>query len=542
MRRVRCAIYTRKSSEEGLEQEFNSLDAQREACEAYVASQRHEGWVLLTAQYDDGGISGGHLERPALQRLMADVDAGRVDQIVVYKIDRLTRSLADFAKLVDRLDAAEASFVSVTQSFNTATSMGRLTLNVLLSFAQFEREVTAERIRDKIAASKKKGLWMGGYVPLGYEASGRTLIINGQEAETIRTLFALYEDHRAINLVAREAERLGLRSKRYVTQSGRDQGGNVMSRGHIHKILTNPLYAGRIAHKGASFEGQHPAIIEAEQWERVQAILTEQSATPRGQANSGRPTSPLAGRIFDISGERLTPVYTQKAGRRYEYYISQSLKAAAIVPRQQSSGWRLPARALEDRIDAVVRKHFKTAILRGLVPNAEPQRISDMILKIDSREFDAIALIDRVRIGRDKLEITIEPDRFSKVFGVPLISADQDQLTFDAPFILRRRGVETKLLLEGDAIPRDETLLRNIAKGHAFLEMITSGKSPQQIAEDNSLSPRRVQQTLEFAFLSPDVVRNVIEGRQPTFLTADWCLKHGIPVDWVDQTRKFSAA
>ncbi|SDL83766.1 Site-specific DNA recombinase [Aliiruegeria lutimaris] len=231
MARIRCAIYTRKSSEEGLDQDFNSLDAQREACEAYIASQRHEGWVLLKAHYDDGGISGGTLERPALQRLMADVDAGMIDQIVVYKIDRLTRSLPDFAKLVDRLDAAQASFVSVTQAFNTATSMGRLTLNVLLSFAQFEREVTADRIRDKIAASKKKGLWMCGYVPLGYDKAGRTLVINEAEARTVRKVFALYDEHRALNQVAREASRIGLRSKRYVTQSGNCPGGNVMSRG-----------------------------------------------------------------------------------------------------------------------------------------------------------------------------------------------------------------------------------------------------------------------------------------------------------------------
>ncbi len=540
MRRVRCAIYTRKSSEEGLEQEFNSLDAQREACEAYIASQRHEGWVLLKTLYDDGGISGGHLDRPALQRLMVDVDEGRVDQIVVYKIDRLTRSLADFAKLVERLDAAEASFVSVTQSFNTATSMGRLTLNVLLSFAQFEREVTAERIRDKIAASKKKGLWMGGYVPLGYEASGRTFTINTSEAETIRTLFALYEDHRAISLVAREAERLGLRSKRYVTQSGRDQGGKVMSRGHIHKILTNPLYIGRIAHKGATFEGQHPAIIEADKWERVQAILTEQSAAPRGQCNSGRPMSPLAGKLIDISGERLTPVHTQKAGRRYYYYISQSLKTAA-APKQNSNGWRFPARALEDRINAAVRKHLRTAILRGLVPDADPKLVSDMITKIDQADFDTLTLIERVRIGRDRLRVTVDPGRLWTAFEVPAIDADPELLNFEAPFTLRRRGVETKLLLDGDAIPRDETLLRNIAKGHAFLDMITSGRSVQQIAEAHDLSVRRVQQTVEFAFLSPDVVRLVVEGRQPVSLTADWCLKHEIPVDWTAQSQQFNA-
>ena len=221
MRRIRCAIYTRKSSEEGLDQDFNSLDAQREACEAYIASQKHEGWELLPDRYDDGGISGGHLERPSLQRLMQAVDEKRVDQIVVYKIDRLTRSLADFAKLVERLDQAEASFVSVTQSFNTATSMGRLTLNVLLSFAQFEREVTAERIRDKIAASKRKGLWMGGNVPLGYEADGRTLKINEEEAATIRTLYELYLEQGLIREVKERAEGLGLRSRRRVRGAGR---------------------------------------------------------------------------------------------------------------------------------------------------------------------------------------------------------------------------------------------------------------------------------------------------------------------------------
>ncbi len=541
MRRIRCAIYTRKSSEEGLEQEFNSLDAQREACEAYVASQRHEGWVLLKTHYDDGGISGGHLERPALQRLMVDVDEGRVDQIVVYKIDRLTRSLSDFARLVDRLDAAEASFVSVTQSFNTATSMGRLTLNVLLSFAQFEREVTAERIRDKIAASKKKGLWMGGYVPLGYEAAGRTLTINAVEAETIRNLFALYEEHRALNLVAREAERLGLRSKRYVTQAGRDQGGKVMSRGHIHKILTNPLYIGRIAHKGTTFKGQHPAIIEAGQWDRVKAILTAQSAIPRGQRHSGRPMSPLAGKLFDLSGERLAPVHTQKAGRRYDYYISQSLKTAA-APGEKSGGWRLTARALEDRISAAVRKRLRTAMLRGLAPDADPQMIADLIARIDREDSDMLAVIDRVRIGRDSLEITLNPDHLSKAFGVPVQDPDTDHLTFQTAFTLRRRGVETKLLLDGDALPRDETLLRNIARGHAFLDEITSGQSVQQIAKDNDLSVRRIQQTVEFAFLSPDVVCHVVEGRQPDFLTADWCLKNEIPVDWTEQIRLFSAS
>lgn len=264
MKKLRCAIYTRKSSEEGLEQEFNSLDAQREACAAYITSQKHEGWVLLPEHYDDGGLSGGSLERPALKQLLSDIADGRVDQIVVYKIDRLTRSLADFSKIVDTLDAAEASFVSVTQSFNTATSMGRLTLNMLLSFAQFEREVTAERIRDKIAASKRRGLWMGGQVPLGYDADGRTLKINKAEAKTIRTLYDLYEKHGTVRAVKSVADDLDLRSKQRTASDGTRTGGVALDRGHIHHLLTNPIYAGRIRHKDKVHQGQHDAIIVPE--------------------------------------------------------------------------------------------------------------------------------------------------------------------------------------------------------------------------------------------------------------------------------------
>lgn len=270
MNKIRCAIYTRKSSEEGLEQEFNSLDAQREACAAYVASQQHEGWVLLPEHYDDGGISGGTLERPALQRLLQHIEDGLVDQIIVYKIDRLTRSLADFSKIVDTLDAADTSFASVTQSFNTATSMGRLTLNMLLSFAQFEREETAERIRDKIAASKRKGLWMGGSVPLGYDPNGRTLAINAAEAQTIRTLFDLYEELGTVRQVKEAADRMKLHTRARTSSTGQTTGGGPFDLGHIHHILTNPIYAGKIRHRRDVYEGQHMAIIDPERWDRIQ--------------------------------------------------------------------------------------------------------------------------------------------------------------------------------------------------------------------------------------------------------------------------------
>ena len=271
--RKRCAIYTRKSSEEGLEQEFNSLAAQREACEAFIRSQRNEGWVLARTHYDDGGFSGGTLERPALQCLLADIRAGRIDTVVVYKVDRLTRSLADFARLVEIFDAQGASFVSVTQQFNTTSSMGRLTLNVLLSFAQFEREVTGERIRDKIAASKKKGMWMGGNVPLGYNASERTLVVNPAAAETVRRIFALYLERGCVRRVKEEADRLGLRTKCTKTASGTERGGTPFSRGHIYGLLANPIYTGRIAHKGELYPGLHPALIDNATWTAVPALV-----------------------------------------------------------------------------------------------------------------------------------------------------------------------------------------------------------------------------------------------------------------------------
>src|SRR6202008_2018760 len=267
--RRRCAIYTRKSSEEGLEQEFNSLAAQRDACEAYIRSQQHEGWVPAKTRYDDGGFSGGNLERPALQHLLADIRSGRIDIVIVYKVDRLTRSLADFARLVELFDAEAVSFVSVTQQFNTTSSVGRLTLNVLLSFAQFEREVTGERSRDKIAASKKKGMWMGGNLPRGYDADERTLVINPAEAETVRHIFALYRELGCVRRVKEEADRLGLRTKCRTAANGTERGGKPFSRGHLYTLLSNPIYTGRIAHKGELHPGQQPALIDDETWVAV---------------------------------------------------------------------------------------------------------------------------------------------------------------------------------------------------------------------------------------------------------------------------------
>src|SRR6266446_34216 len=349
--RKRCAIYTRKSSEEGLEQEFNSLQAQSEACEAYIRSQHHEGWVLARTRYDDGGLSGGSMARPGLQRLLADIQGGRIDIIVVYKVDRLTRSLADFARLVEIFDAQGVSFVSVTQQFNTTSSMGRLTLNVLLSFAQFEREVTGERIRDKIAASKKKGMWMGGNVPLGYDASERTLVINPAEAETVRCIFALYRELGCVRRVKEEADRLGLRTKRSTTASGTERGGRSFSRGHIYHLLSNPIYTGRIAHKGQLYPGQHPALIDTETCTAVRDRLATNATNHRRRADAAEP-SLLTGLLVDARGERLTPAHAVKKGRRYRYYVSGALTTDAGTDGAQ--GWRLPAQEIEDAVIRVL--------------------------------------------------------------------------------------------------------------------------------------------------------------------------------------------
>ncbi len=300
--RLRCAIYTRKSSEEGLEQDFNSLHAQREACEAYVRSQAGEGWGVLPAQYDDGGFSGGNMDRPGLAQLMADVDARRIDVVVVYKVDRLTRSLADFAKIVERFDAAGVSFVSVTQAFNTTTSMGRLTLNVLLSFAQFEREVTGERIRDKIAASKAKGMWMGGNVPLGYDPHGRTLVINEAEAKQVRHIFQRYLELGSVHILRDELEREGQHSKRWTSRSGKEIGGAVFGRGALFHLLSNRHYLGEIVHKETSYPGLHPAIVDAELFQAVQLRLVQNGGAKRRAKAGLEPhpqAAPLAGLVFD---------------------------------------------------------------------------------------------------------------------------------------------------------------------------------------------------------------------------------------------------
>ena len=347
-RRLRCAIYTRKSSEEGLEQEFNSLHAQREACEAYIASQKSEGWALVRDQYDDGGISGGTLERPGLQQLLRDIEDGLVDVVVVYKIDRLSRSLMDFSKLVEVFDRNGVTFVSVTQSFNTTTSMGRLTLNILLSFAQFEREVTAERIRDKVKASRMKGLWMGGPVPFGYDVINRKLVINEDEAARVRRIFERFVQVGSATLLARELRQNGIRNKQ----------GNLIDKGYLYRLLNNCVYRGEALHKGRSYPGEHEAIIDARLWEQVHDILGE---SPRKRANNSRTQTPalLKGLLFTATGAAMTPSSTKKGTRRYRYYVSMDLLKNRETP-EDGIPKRLPADTAEAAVIAEIRRVLRT--------------------------------------------------------------------------------------------------------------------------------------------------------------------------------------
>ncbi|MDT7952525.1 MAG: recombinase family protein [Acetobacteraceae bacterium] len=320
----KCAIYTRRSSEEGLEQDFNSLHAQREACEAYIRSQKHEGWVTLPAPYDDGGISGGTMDRPALHRLLLDVRAGEIQTVVVYKVDRLTRSLADFAKIVDIFDAHGVAFVSVTQHFNTTTSMGRLTLNVLLSFAQFEREVAGERIRDKIAACKRRGMWMGGNVPLGYDVHERKLIVNDEEAGSVRHIYARYLALRSVRLLKEELASSGIDSKRRVAPGGVERGGVPFSRGALYLLLQNRIYLGEVRHKESSYPGQHAPIVDPAVWDAVQALLAS-NAGDRMAASRAKEPSLLAGLRYDPAGRAMTATHAVKHGKRHRYYVSRPL-------------------------------------------------------------------------------------------------------------------------------------------------------------------------------------------------------------------------
>jgi site-specific DNA recombinase len=523
----RCALYTRKSSDEGLDQAFNSLDAQREACAAYVKSQAGEGWKELPTIYDDGGYSGGSMERPALRRLLADIEAGRIDIIIVYKIDRLTRSLADFARMVEIFDRQGVSFVSVTQAFNTTTSMGRLTLNVLLSFAQFEREVTGERIRDKIAASKAKGMWMGGTIPLGYDkptGGDRTLVVNETEAALVSRIFALYLDLGSVHALEHRLQSEGVVSKRHVSSTGRVTGGQPFSRGALFHLLRNRVYLGEIRHRDIHHPGLHPAILENDLFDAVQERLNG-NARERSSARETVARSALTGRIFDAEGNAMSPTFAYgKGGKLYRYYVSAPLQQGA----RRSAGDTVPR-----RISGPALEEALATALRRLVP------------EVTGKDADPLARILRIEVLQEGVELVLpiallrrlEP-RLTTGEDATVDPADLANLRLSLPLRLSTRSGRTEVLA---ASPRprkaEPVLVAALRTAHQMLSRDGRGRPALDAAPESSHRRRLVR----LAFLAPDLQRAILAGTQPECLTLASFLDAELPLSWTEQRRMFEA-
>jgi len=549
MKKVRCAIYTRKSSEEGLEQDFNSLHAQREACAAYILSQASEGWTLHPNEYDDGGLSGGTLERPALQRLMKDIEAGRIDIVVVYKVDRLSRSLLDFAKLVEAFDKANVSFVSVTQSFNTTNSMGRLTLNMLLSFAQFEREVTAERIRDKIAASKARGMWMGGNPPLGYKPDGRTLAIVEEHAEIVRHIFARYLDLGNVRLVVGELAREGIIAPERIATTGRARGGRPFTRGQIYKLLSNPIYIGEIHHKGQVHAGKHEAIIDRATWGGVQRMLV---ANLQGERSGSRAQSPslLAGRIFDQHGEPLVAVHANKKQVRYRYYVSRSLQHDA--DRYATDGMRIPAREIEAAVITSLAGALDDPL--ALLAQAGIALDSDrlrMILKkaeqlaasVRRKQRDVISdLVGKVVVHTHEIVIRLSVTALCRACTIN--PASDGTISLTAPVRLRRTGLALRLVQrDGRPVSQgkpDPGLIALLRKARNWWQQLQTGTIDiATIAHEEKVNDSWVSRIVRLNFLAPAIVEAILAGTQPTSVSATSLRTASLPINWDEQMAMF---
>jgi site-specific DNA recombinase len=527
----RCAIYTRKSSEEGLEQDFNSLHAQRESCDAYIKSQRHEGWTPLPALYDDGGYSGGSTERPALKRLLANIQSGLIDVVVVYKVDRLTRSLADFAKIVEIFDAADVSFVSVTQQFNTTTSMGRLTLNVLLSFAQFEREVTGERIRDKIAASKQKGMWMGGWVPIGYDRKDRTLTVNETEAVTVRTISDLFLKLKNVRRVQAELTRLNLTTKPYETPRGRAIGGLSFARGHIYKILSNPLYIGEIEHRGVRYPGQHPPLIDRQKWDAVQAQLAANHHENRTRTNA-KSKSLLAGLIYDDAGNRLVSSHATKNGKRYRYYItSQGAQRSAATP--DPAKLRLPASMIDELLRTKLQSFLTDKAQISILlreTRCRPAEIGSGLALANAlagsltsgtpMAHNVAELLARVTVSHKSLKISVKRDRLLAILTDKIVERSQDNdkdniISLEVPVPAMADSGSGKFVLEDQNVKTpDAVVVKAIARASIWFEQLTTGKSRSmaEIAVRENITDNYVSSLIHLAWLSPDLVGRALEG------------------------------
>ena len=544
MTKLRCAIYTRKSSEEGLDQDFNSLDAQYEACAAYIKSQASEGWKLVRG-YDDGGISGGTLERPGLQRLLVDIAAGHIDIVVVYKVDRLTRSLLDFAKLVEAFDKARTSFVSITQSFNTTTSMGRLTLNMLLSFAQFEREVTAERIRDKIAQSKARGMWMGGTPPIGYRPDGRSLAIVDEHATLVRQIFNRYAELGNVRLLAEELEEGRICSPVRQSGTGRAFGGRPFSRGHLYRILSNPLYIGRIDHGGRSHQANHPSIIDQVLWYQVQEILADNKNGTRGP--TVREASVLAGKLFDNRGVAMIATHACKGKVRYRYYVSRDFHHSGDA--RAAEGWRLPAREIEPLVRAKIVALLNDPIeLLTRATNEMPSPDEFSVVARRSNEAAATLagpgarsakqlrdVIAGIRLGADQVSITLNSTALAALLGVRTAN---ETIEFAVAGRLKRSG-HVMRLIQGNgssAAPAvDRTLVKAIVQGRNWWRELQSNTEMtiEDLARREGKTAAYIVRIVRLAFLSPMMLKRITDGTLPAHVTVKrLCSPNAVPARW----------
>jgi site-specific DNA recombinase len=524
---VRCAIYTRVSTDHGLDQEFNSLDAQYEAASAYIKSQAHAGWTLIRSRYDDGGYSGGSTDRPDLQKLLDDIRSRKIDVIVVYKVDRLTRSLADFAKLVELFDAHGVSFVSVTQQFNTTTSMGRLTLNVLLSFAQFEREVTSERIRDKIAASKRKGLWVGGTLPLGYEMKDGKIAIVEEEAELVRSIFRRYLELGSVNELLRDLRERNIRTKTRLLSKGATRGGIPFGRGALYYVLSNHFYIGEVKYKNEILPGEQPPIMDRALFEAVRQKSRAQWSHRTIVRNKSDHL--LAGLLFDDAGHRMIPTHATKAGVRYRYYVSTPVLHGEAKTASAGSVSRVPAADVED---VIVKSLEHLAANQGKSATAT--------LPLGDRG-DLAELVAGIVVHRDRLIIKLKSDNADEASDRP------DDRLLTIPWQKPPSKKSRQILLPHSAsrsdvrpaqFERRARLVSAIARGRRWLDDVVSGRvtTVAQLCTRENCSVRQVNMTISLAFLAPNLVKAAVEGRLPRGIGVERLRDQ--PTEW---SRQFEA-
>lgn len=533
-KKIRCAIYTRKSTEEGLEQEFNSLQAQREACESYIKSQKHENWQLLPTEYDDGGYSGGNMERPALKRLLSDIRSGLVDIIVVYKIDRLTRSLMDFSKIVEVLDKHNASFVSITQHFNTTTSMGRLTLNMLLSFAQFEREVTGERIRDKISASKKKGMWMGGKPPLGYYRKDKKIYPDEEKAKFVISIFQKY---------------VALKSTTLLKEWLQQQGHNI-SVGNLNCILRNKAYIGLVGHKGTWYQGEHQGIIPTELFEQVQNVMADNRIN---RQHYDPKKSLLSGKLYDDKGNAMSSSWsTGCSGKTYRYYVSQAI--IRKEPSKLGKIGKVSLPQLENFIDSWFERflHNKTKLyqyIQRFEVSKQKKLLKLLSSYIITRDIEK-TLIKRVQLNPNEVEITLHAEQVVELFNaiyenreMCLLKSEElkQERTYTEPYHIGTIANGEKIIvgqfIEPKKHPNTE-LIKILNQAYKWHQDILDGKTTQEIANRDKVCVQYVRRILNLSFLSPKIVRAILNGTQP----ADCTLKKLLSIkssSWQEQEQIF---